>query len=222
MAISGIGSSNPLYLAALNAAKGKDTSTSATKAAEASAGSNTASTDDFTKKLADSNPSVSSALAQLRATQSLFGLADATFSNNSSGFANLFGVNSSNPFYKALSAAYLAPVQEKYDELMKSRAADANSIIVEGENPVMELEAGLSVTATSKAQAGSYSLRYDEKQKMFTLMGGNFQINASMPTDINGKAKDKLDFGNGLTLNLGDTFNPANKLKEQRFSVSFA
>jgi hypothetical protein len=218
MAISSVGSSNPIY-SAIAASK--------SKGADASSLANTTATDDsvdsFTQSLADSNPDVASALANLRSTQSLLGLADATFSGNSSAFADMFGTNSSDPYMLALTAAYVTPIQSRYDAFLKHQAAvaDGTGATANGTANIDLDAAGLSISATGKADEGKYTLAYDKSMKTFTLVGGDFQITAALPTNTDGTAKKSLDFGNGITLNIGDDFNAAKSIKAEKFSVSY-
>lgn len=219
MAISSV-SSNPIY-SAISASKTNGASLSSLTDSTDSTESSTL--DSFTQKLADSNPNVANALAELRATQSLMGLADATFSGNSSAFASMFGVDSSDPYMATLSAAYLVPIQEKYDAFLK-KAAGTDATGGTGSTPTattIDLEQGLSISATGKADEGKYTLAYDKDKQTFTLTGGDFEITAAIPTDSNGTAKSSINFGNGITLNMDKTFDASKALKDQSFSVSY-
>ena len=125
------------------------------------------------------------------------------------------GTSTSDPMLATLQAAYLQPLANAYSAISPGS---------NGTNVAQQSYAGgVSLSADQSAASGSYTLAYDPSTQTFTLSNGSTRSTTSLGQETvspTGKG-EQVKFGNGITVTLDNTFNPATSLGLMNFQVPY-
>lgn len=207
-----------------------------TDSASSSENASTALTDDpFIQSLAQDNPSLRSALAQLNVTTNVMDafLGGGFNADNTSSLNNavLGGLSTGSgglaaAQFNLLNATYIAPIAEDFQDFLDTQGITGAASV--GTGPAASTESfsgGVSVIANSDTAEGQYSIRYNETQQTFTLTegAGDTTIVAGVPSSLQPgvDGQNAIDFGNGISLSFDDSFDRNKSVDELRFSISY-
>ena len=155
----------------------------------------------FFNEVAQDNPDVAASLLSAQSTAALLGFGQ---SDGGDLFSAFYGSNGGAGTTESLLSAYYA--------FQIAPGAAANTF---GSEPTtLALDGGITVEIASSAPLGNFILTYDAANASFTLTDG---LGALVTGTDDGTGT--VDFGNGLTLTLGPSFDPGTSLAPQGFQL---
>lgn len=125
------------------------------------------------------------------------------------------GASNTDPMLATLQAAYLQPLANAYSAIPTASG---------GTNVAQQsYSGGVSLSADRTAAPGNYSLAYDPSTQTFSLSNGSTTTTASLGKETANPSGtgEQVKFGNGITVNLDNTFNPVAALGLMSFQVPY-
>lgn len=125
------------------------------------------------------------------------------------------GASTTDPMLATLQSAYLQPLANAYSAI--STASGGANVAQQSYG------GGVSLSADRTAAPGSYSLAYDPSTQTFSLSNGSTTATASLGKETANPSGtgEQVKFGNGITVNLDNTFNPVASLGLMSFQVPY-
>ena len=161
------------------------------------------SDNDFFNSVAQEDSAVAASLLSAQSTSALFGFGQQSGSGDDL-FSAFYGGTGGAGSTEALLSAYFA------NQIAPNAAVNT----VDSGGTELSLDGGITVDVAQDATLGDYTLTFDAASETFTLTDG---LGGVFTATDNGAGS--VDFGNGIGLTLGASFDPSTSLSPQGFQL---